>query len=149
MKPNKIPVLNKATITRFKTKFKSGNEDDCWEYEGCTSYGYGKFRIDTRMIQAHRISWTIKNGEIPEGLLVLHKCDNRICINPNHLFLGTNKDNMRDMHSKNRCINKKLSDEDILLIRASKDRRYKIMSKFGISESYLSQIKSGIRRKNG
>jgi hypothetical protein len=157
MKTKKIPVLNKATIMRFRTKFKSGNEDDCWEWEGCTRHGYGAFSYQDMLYRAHRISYTINKGEIPDGILVLHKCDNKACVNPNHLFLGDQVDNIKDMFNKNRANrisgegnhNAKLSDSDVLLIRQSISSAYTLSRKLGVSEVYINQIKRGFKRKNG
>lgn len=74
----------------------------CWNWSGMKSKtGYGQVKRDGKFIFAHRYSWTLHNGEIG-SLFVLHKCDNRICVNPDHLFLGTQKDNQQDMKNKGR-----------------------------------------------
>lgn len=76
---------------------------DCWEWTGqLTIHDYGTISWNGKNISTHRISWIFKNGKIEDGLCVLHKCDNRRCVNPDHLFLGTHIDNMRDMKIKNR-----------------------------------------------
>lgn len=80
----------------------------CWEWKAYrTSAGYGAMSSKHGMpnILAHRFSWELVNGPISEGMCILHKCDNRLCVNPNHLFLGTKKDNTQDMLKKgrNRC----------------------------------------------
>lgn len=78
-------------------------DNGCWEFIGCKMpNGYGKLGKNKKTWLAHRYSYFLKNGEIPNGMHVCHTCDNRICINPEHLFLGTRKDNMQDMIKKNR-----------------------------------------------
>ena len=77
---------------------------NCWLWKtGKFKGGYGQYWSDGRGISAHRYSWICAFGQIPKGLSVLHKCDNPRCVNPNHLFLGTTKDNSIDMVSKNRA----------------------------------------------
>jgi HNH endonuclease len=94
---------------RFLAKVEIGStDDDCWLWQGATyRTGYGHFRrkIDGKwkMYKTHRYSYEYYNGEIPEGLGVLHKCDVTNCVNPKHLFIGTNGDNNRDTHAKGRA----------------------------------------------
>lgn len=80
-------------------------DTSCWVWTmGYWRFGYGRFQLNwKKAVYAHRVSWELINGPIPVGLFVLHKCDNPPCINPAHLFLGTNTDNMRDMASKGRA----------------------------------------------
>lgn len=90
-------------IERFWSKVdKSGGEDACWIWTGCTGRGYGQIKWGRGMIVSHRIVWILTYGDIPNSLLVLHKCDNPPCVNPQHLFLGTQSDNMKDMFHKKR-----------------------------------------------
>lgn len=77
----------------------------CWHFIGSLSKtGYGVVGLNGKVIGAHRAAWILTNGEVPDGLFVCHKCDNRRCINPDHLFLGTAKDNTQDMISKGRRV---------------------------------------------
>lgn len=81
---------------------KSGGEDACWLWTSCRfPCGYGQTRWESGYGSAHRISWMLANGD-PGSLFVLHRCDNRQCVNPKHLFLGTRQDNTEDMLKKSR-----------------------------------------------
>lgn len=82
---------------------KCKNPKACWNWlKSKNEKGYGKTRSEGKLHYTHRLSWELVNGKIPVGLFVLHKCDNPSCINPNHLFLGTSKDNFEDMMKKGR-----------------------------------------------
>lgn len=95
--------------------------DDCWGWKGYkTPAGYGLLRVGGRpgrMQRAHRLSWELHNGPIPEGLFVRHKCDNPSCCNPNHLCVGTRQDNMRDMKHRMRSHKTKLTWAKVSRIR--------------------------------
>lgn len=90
----------------FENKFMPEPNSGCWLWTASiTPNGYGKIGIwagGKKTFIAHRVSWTLYKGHIPKNICVLHKCDNRLCVNPNHLFLGNKKDNTRDMIKKGR-----------------------------------------------
>lgn len=126
----------------------------CWVWTASTNqWGYGRLgygrRNNPKKIAAHRLSWSIHNGTIPEGKLVLHKCDNRKCVNPKHLYLGTSQDNSNDMVRKKRHMfgeshnRAKLTIEQVKEIRElchSGIRQVDIGNAYGISQFAVSLI---------
>ena len=137
------------------------NSDGCWNWTGSrNSEGYGNTMIGSRRdgsrrtAKAHRVSFFIFTGISPEGYDVCHKCDNPSCINPNHLFLGTEKDNMRDMVRKGResrlpsekCSSTKLTKDQVIEAKQLKRHgtSYYLLAKmFGVSKSTIRQAVIG------
>lgn len=90
-------------MDRFWEKVRIGSKEDCWIWTaGCDRDGRGRFKLNGTTVYAPRVSWELYYGPIPEGLYVLHRCDNPSCVNHNHLFLGTLKDNAIDRNLKGR-----------------------------------------------
>ena len=91
--------------TKLAEFIRPGMTTPCLEWTAFIHRGgYGHFRCEKRMLHAHRVAWIIANGPIPDGLDVLHKCDNRPCVDVGHLFLGTQLDNVHDMYAKGRDV---------------------------------------------
>ena len=94
---------SRPLVDRFHEKYERVPFGACWIWVGALDTdGYGMIAVGRGPKSAHRISWILKNGEIPDGKHVLHTCDNPACVNPDHLFLGTHSDNMKDGVKKGR-----------------------------------------------
>lgn len=99
---------NRGVSPEDRFWMKVNKTDGCWLWTAATfAYGYGIFRVDGRNQYAHRVAWELTNGPIPDGLSCLHRCDVPGCVNPDHLFLGTQGDNARDRNAKGRAASKK------------------------------------------
>ena len=92
--------VDRALLRRFFDKVLM--TDGCWEWQAAKRNGYGALKIGRELISAHRLSYFMFRGEIPSAMCVLHHCDNRVCVRPDHLFLGTHSDNVKDMDAKDR-----------------------------------------------
>lgn len=143
---------------RFADKIKFGEPDECWEWQNASNkYGYGLFKVkvDVKWVTefAHRFIYSALYGDI-EGLCILHKCDNPRCVNPNHLFAGTQLDNINDRHNKGRSRgggvrgdshwNSKLRNDDVLKIkkRLSHGEKFDHIAKhYGVHRSTIYAIK--------
>jgi len=133
------------------------NPDVCWEWQGQTNNnGYGRFIEKNKHRLAHRVAHELFIGPIPNGKNVCHACDNRRCVNPHHLWAGTQSENLNDAVAKGRLDtpnttgelngNRKLSATDVRIIREMKaagQLQYKIAEKFGVSPSTIGEIVAG------
>ena len=130
-------------------------DNGCWEWQkGKNDRGYGEVSINGISLYVHRFAWELLNGEIPGGMCILHKCDNPSCINPDHLFIGTQLDNVRDMLSKGRASpppvhrgtkNNKavLCEWKVRYIRASDLSQRAIARMFGIGKTTVAHVQCG------
>lgn len=129
---------------------RSGGPEACWHWKGAFTarWGYGCFGLEAGVTRgAHKIAWVLTNGDT-HGLCVLHRCDNRACVNPGHLFLGTRQDNSDDKVAKGRMVTKVTAEQVAEIKRrlASNPKRginVELAKEFGISESQISTIKKG------
>lgn len=131
---------------------------NCWLWVGKTlnAKGYGRLRRNNKMIAAHRWAYRYYIGEIPEGLCVCHRCDNRICVNPKHLFLGTYDDNNKDRAAKMRTVrlagenngNALLSDKQAREAKYSEMPTGKMAKKLGVSVYTIYKIRQNINWKH-
>lgn len=137
-------------IARFHTSYTK-TDNGCWEWNLSLYNGYGQFKTGLsikprRYFKAHRAAWMILNGEIPCDMLVLHHCDNRKCVNPGHLWIGTNQDNVNDMMAKGRhksVYKEKLTVNDIKTIRCKHKSGTKvadIILEFGRDRNTIEDI---------
>lgn len=145
------PFWDRATI---------GSNDECWPWKRNTNpQGYGTLKAQGKMQRAHRLAYELSRGPIPEGMVVCHTCDNPSCVNPHHLFLGSQRDNVRDMMSKGRQsdtaksgesnLSAKLTAPQVVAIRelyASKEHSQSdLATMFGVTRQQISLI---VNRKN-
>ena len=141
-------------LERFMARVEPDLNSGCWLWAGATGpNGYGAFSDDTGTVRAHRASWALHRGAIPAGRVVCHKCDVRLCVNPDHLWLGSQKENMTDARDKGRLApqsgeqnNKaRLTSEDVEAIRAMRGvvPQRVIAERFGVSRDHIKKIHQG------
>jgi hypothetical protein len=152
-------------LERFERRFIPEPMSGCWLWTGAMvrGTGYGSFRVVQSgvVMGAHRAAWTLYRGQIPAGMQVCHRCDNRLCVNPDHLFVGTAFDNMADAARKGRMKWKTdasmrnlkrgedhhstpLTDDDVRAIRSSELSGVELARRYGITPTSLSRIRRGL-----
>jgi hypothetical protein len=145
-------MRKQRTLVPLKTRFESKVKitPGCWIWTGAkTGGGYGNIKHCGKVLIASRVSYELYCSAIPDGLHVLHKCDNPSCVNPDHLFLGTHCDNMHDMYHKNRREAatgerngaSKLTQQKVLLIRNDSRASDKVGADFGVSGCLIRKIR--------
>ena len=167
-----VMEASQKLVRRFWSHVNQGAESDCWLWTGRTDEkGYGRISVGKRKnVGAHRIAWELAVGAIPDRFCVLHRCDNPPCVNPRHLFLGTNTDNVHDRHAKGRSKNifpqgdthpahirrgqqhwcARLSDSDIQQIRQRREAGEtvtRLAADYGVHHATISRIARGIWRQ--
>lgn len=140
---------------RFWVRVSIKSDDECWPWGGSHhNQGYGTFMWRKRTWYAHRVAWSFWFGPIPKGLSVCHQCDNTKCCNPNHLFLGTHKENIQDAFRKGRIPkpeykvgsahhNSKLTEEDVIEIRRRRvlgETHRSIAKDYPVNQRHISDI---------
>jgi hypothetical protein len=155
---------------RFWKHVAKRGRGDCWEWTGAkgpppNAYGFllrGTVGGKQRFVRAHRLSWEIANGPVPDGASILHTCDNQGCVNPEHLYAGTQQQNVRDRAVRKRGreqrqwgagnTNAKLTGQDVELIRklcASGKSQAAVAELFGVKQQQVSRIVRGVSRSKG
>jgi len=139
------PPRDQETV--FRTWFDAAS-NGCWEWEGAKDKdGYGIFSFEKKTARAHRVALQLSGIDVPKGGLVCHTCDNPSCVNPNHLYLGSNRQNSDDKVKRGRSLKgarhymAKLTDNDVIAIRQSTETAVKTAKQFGISSSNVVMIR--------
>lgn len=145
--------LTISVRTRFWF-YTTKSDEGCWLWTGSTNMnGYGRLAIDSKghYVVAHRVSWEIHHEPIPDNKMVLHRCDNRLCVRPDHLYVGTAKDNATDREERGRSADRqgirhplaRLTEQDVSEIITLRDSGLKlqdIADRYGVSDSTISAI---------
>lgn len=136
----------------FEEKYIPEPMSGCWIWlRSVRTDGYGNVKFRGRADRAHRVSYTLNKGEIPKGKFVLHKCDNRLCVNPDHLYLGHYLENAADRkrrkgYSDQSCENNncaKIRHSDVVEMLSSPDTNAEIARRFGIGAGHVWRIRAG------
>ena len=159
-------VRDPRRVARFLAKVEQRSVGECWPWTKSTrTSGHGQFSIGTGdLVQAHRFAYTLAHGPIPDGLVVRHTCDNRPCCNPAHLIVGTQRQNIGDMHERGRASggsvprpgdlnpNAKITQaqaDEIRHRRSAGESVTSLATEYGLSKAQVSRIANGKRRAGG
>lgn len=152
-----MPIMSEAEISHFWSGVDIGAKDQCWNWKRSTNtWGYGRAKIQHHMFGSHRIAYYLGNHSDPGRLLVCHKCDNKQCCNPSHLFVGTQSENLYDASRKGKLIynrgeNHGRAKLTVSIIEQIKSlylqglSQHKIAHDLSINQSTVSRIISGKR----
>ena len=155
-----IPLKNTTARSELEGRFwakvdksAAGPNGDCWEWQAyLNARGYGVINVFGKLDLAHRISWAFAfDRKVPDGMCVCHSCDNPKCVNPAHLWIGTNRDNVNDRQRKGRHTpcrgtqngKSKLSEAEVLQIRASTGSHAELSRQFGVTHQVIRAIRVG------
>lgn len=145
---------------RFWDKVDRGDEEECWEWQAHTVQGYGNIRgrpeNDSKNRNSHRVAYELEHGDVPNDKMILHTCDNRLCVNPGHLYAGDHADNAEDMYERSppnreyetgeEAANAKLTEKQVKEIKAKMNVKTQpeLAENYGVSVSLISKISRGI-----
>ena len=146
-------LIQGTDITRFWRLVHKGLPRQCWEWQSTkNNSGYGKFWLNGKTALAHRVAYELHNGPIPAGFQVRHTCDNKPCVNPSHLLVGTGKDNARDALDRDRYRRgsgngrAKLTEPQVSEIRqcwANGETQVSMARRFGVSRAAIQWVLNG------
>ncbi len=147
-------MKKRDVLTRLLERVEVNEDTGCWEWQGSRlPTGYGHIKSERRMVKTHRVTYSHYVGDIPDGLCVLHRCDNPCCCNPEHLFLGTLDDNNKDRTAKGRGVRPPNSGvpkipsekiEQIFSLREQGLTHQKISDRLGVARSTVGNYLSGV-----
>lgn len=146
-------IINDSVLQRFWQRvIKSQEPNGCWLWNGALfrDSGYGQFTLGNHPVRTHRLSWVIHFGPIPDGMCVLHRCDCRLCVRPDHIWLGTQRQNVDDMLAKGRSLigernhKAKVTARQVIEIRSlfhsGSFTQQSLADQFGLKQPQISSI---------
>lgn len=128
---------------KFWSRVNRGDNDECWEWTGSQTKGYGNLTHKSQTLYAHRVAYRLEHGDVPDGAHVLHECHNKSCVNPAHLKLGNHTDNMRDARQQGKA-HHQLDAETALAVKSdyaeTSMTQQQVADKHDISQSLVSLV---------